>query len=226
MEKKEKIEEKEAEKKVKEKEKIIKKKNILVIVAHPDDETIWMGGTLLKIKTKNDIKHNVNLTIISLCRKNDRDRAPKFSKVCSMLGVVEYHMSDLDDCEEGYYKEITSQAIIERIFEFTKLNGKKYDRVYTHGENGEYRHIRHMQVHKAVCEMLDKKLLLAKQVFFFSYEKIGQDCIVNKNADKLIKLEKPYLKMKKMLIEDVYGFARGGFEEKSCGDVEGFDVLK
>jgi LmbE family N-acetylglucosaminyl deacetylase len=198
------------------------KKQILVIVAHPDDETIWMGGILLKMKEKS----NTYLTIISLCRKNDTDRAPKFAKVCEMLGASEYYMSDLDDTEEGHFKEITTQDIVERIFGFTKFNGKKYDMVYTHGANGEYGHIRHIEVHRAVCEMLDKKLLLAKDIFFFSYQKSNEDCIVNKNADKLIKLEKPYFKMKKQLIEEIYGFQKGGFEEKSCGNVEGFDIKK
>ena len=55
------------------------KKRVLVVVAHPDDETIWMGGTLLKNL------NNWNLTILSLCRKYDKDRAPKFKKVCKIL---------------------------------------------------------------------------------------------------------------------------------------------
>ena len=52
-----------------------KKKEALCIVAHPDDETIWVGGTILKNK-------DFNWTILSLCRKNDLGRAPKFRKVC------------------------------------------------------------------------------------------------------------------------------------------------
>ena len=39
-------------------------KEALVIVAHPDDETIWMGGTILKNK-------NWKWTILSLCRASD-----------------------------------------------------------------------------------------------------------------------------------------------------------
>ncbi|MCX6750144.1 MAG: PIG-L family deacetylase [Candidatus Pacearchaeota archaeon] len=195
----------------------MEKKEILVIVAHPDDETIWMGGTLLKSKD--------NKTILSLCRKNDKDRAPKFRKVCRLL-KAKTHISDLNDAEEGYYKDISAQDIIKRILKIAK--NKKYDFLYTHGENGEYRHIRHMEIHKAVNEMLQKKLLSAKEVFFFSYLRGENEkfCNINPNADKLIRLEKPYFKMKKKLIKEVYGFQKGGFEEKSCGDVEGFDIRK
>ena len=46
----------------------------LVIVAHPDDETIWLGGTMAKFP-------QVSWTILSLCRASDKDRAPKFKRV-------------------------------------------------------------------------------------------------------------------------------------------------
>jgi len=74
--------------------------------------------------------------------------------------------------------------------------------------------------------MLDKKLLLAKQVFFFSYLKTKENSNINSNADKLIKLENPYFKMKKQLIKEVYGFNEGSFEYESARDVEAFDIKK
>jgi LmbE family N-acetylglucosaminyl deacetylase len=196
------------------------KKEVLVIVAHPDDETIWLGGTLLK--------DNSNKTIICLCRKKDEDRYPKFKKVCKILKSKGY-ISDLDDSEKGYYKKISKKEIINRILKITK--NKKYDTLYTHGKNGEYGHIRHIEVYNSVNEMLNKKLLYAKDVFYFSYikkvnKKKIKSCNINSSADKLIRLEKPYFKMKKKLIQEVYGFKKGSFEEKSCRDREALDIKK
>ena len=44
-----------------------------VITAHPDDETLWAGGTIL-------LHPDASWTIITICRKSDSDRAPKFFK--------------------------------------------------------------------------------------------------------------------------------------------------
>jgi hydroxymethylpyrimidine pyrophosphatase-like HAD family hydrolase len=197
----------------------MKKKEILVIVAHPDDETIWMGGTLLKSKFKK--------TVICLCRKNDKDRFPKFQKACKILNAKGY-ISDLDDFEKGYFKKISSQDIIKRILKFAKE--KKYDYLFTHGKNGEYEHIRHKEIHNAVKEMLNKKILSVKKVFFFSYlpkkNNFQGYAKYNSSADKLIKLNFNELMMKKNIIKNIYCYSEGGFEEKSSDKIEAFDSLK
>ena len=165
-------------------------KRILVIVAHPDDETIWMGGTLIKNK-------KWQVQIISLCRGEDKDRAPKFYKVCKFLRAKGY-MFDVEDEELG---NIETKEITDKITEVSK--NEQYDCVFTHGKNGEYGHKRHIDVNKAVIQMIKERQLNTKNIFFFSYRKEGALCKPNLSADKIIKLDENILNMKRELIKEV-----------------------
>jgi LmbE family N-acetylglucosaminyl deacetylase len=189
------------------------KKKILVIVAHPDDETIWMGGTLLKNREK------WNVTIISLCRKYDKDRAPKFRKVCRIFKAMNF-MSDLDD------EDLSAISLKEVTTRIKRYSEKKYDKIFTHGKNGEYGHIRHKDVHNAVNEMLKKKSLLSKELCYFSYTKKGKYSYTKKNSDRFIYLDKDLLKKKKMLIREMYGFTKNSFEDICCRAEEAFNITK
>ena len=64
----------------------------VIIVAHPDDETIWAGGLVLS-------HPDWDWTVLSLCRADDTNRCPKFYVVCKILranGII----CDLDDSPE------------------------------------------------------------------------------------------------------------------------------
>ena len=186
----------------------------LVVVAHPDDETIWMGGYILQNK-------EFDWEIISLCRKDDSDRNPKFKKVCRELNASCY-MNDLDD---ETMEDLDSEQVIDKIKE--ALKAEDYDCIFTHGKNGEYGHKRHIDVHNAVNKMIKEDELRCKKIFYFAYlgENLpGKNCYIDKNASKFIKLPMEIYEKKIHLIKDIYGFASDSFEVKSAGEVESFNT--
>ena len=189
------------------------KKKVLVVVAHPDDELLWMGGTLLKNKDDWDT------TIISLCRTDDKDRSPKFQKVCKEYNAKCF-MSDLEDKQ---LDDVSTEEVIARIKEFAE---RDYDYIFTHGANGEYGHKRHKDVNRAVVAMLRAKELRAKKIFFFDYEKRGNIAVAREKSDKFIKVNINLLNKKKDLIVNVYGYPLNSFEERCCRAEESFKIEK
>src|SRR5580698_7269514 len=103
-----------------------KKKKVAVIVAHPDDETLWAGGTILD----NPLW---DCFIACLCRKNDPDRAPKFTRVLEILGA-KGKMGDLDDGPEQ--KPLAENEVEDALLELLPVTN--FDLIITHSINGEY----------------------------------------------------------------------------------------
>lgn len=172
-----------------------------------------MGGMILKNKEK------WNTSIISLCRRDDPDRAPKFKKVCTLL-KAKGSISDLEDEE---LKEVEMEEVCTRITTFAE---KEYDYIFTHGDNGEYGHKRHLDVNRAVNKMMKEKLISGKYLITFSYEKKDGFCYAKQNSDKFIILNKLETDLKKKLIRNLYGFSAGSFEDVCCTDREAFTIKK
>lgn len=195
-------------------------RDALIIVAHPDDETIWMGGTILK-------NSQWNWTIISLCRKNDSDRMPKFLEVCKFYNANAI-ISDLDDEK---LEPLSVGKIVEKIKELVPK--KKYDYIFTHGRNGEYGHLRHKEVHEAVKEMIENNDLECEKTYYFSYKK-GEKSTPgipelkipepDENSDLVTSLNNHQYLNKLKLIKDFYGFKNNDFETLSCGRCEAFSI--
>ncbi len=193
-------------------------RSALVVVAHPDDETIWMGGTIMK-------QRGIDWTIFSLCRGSDPDRNPKFLKVCAYLGA-KCLIADLED--EGIMGVSESVPIIEQIIA-TEVGPSKYDLIFTHGANGEYGHPRHKGVHQAVRNLFKKRKLKADQLLFFNYRKKAKEkispLIMNEGSDLIVELTARGFARKKKIMSNLYGFDPNGIDASYCTNPEAFKLF-
>ena len=129
----------------------MKKKKIL-IVAHPDDETLFFSGPL--ITYQKDL-HVVLVTDGNADNKG-QERIKQFQCVMKDFGIDSFEMYLLRDLYDVplCIKELSSK--IKNTFEFYCENKAE---VFTHGPFGEYGHPHHIQVSFAVhkfCHNINK----------------------------------------------------------------------
>ena len=155
-----------------------------------------------------------------MCRKHDKDRAPKFKKVCAYYNAKSI-ISDLEDDDIMNIKQSIPE-IEERILK--EIKRKSFTYIFTHGYNGEYGHEGHIGVHRAVKRLVGDRILKCGKLFFFAYKLNSKKRIVNqiKGLDLVFSLKKNILKEKKDIIKNLYGFSKNSFENISCLQKETF----
>jgi LmbE family N-acetylglucosaminyl deacetylase len=178
-------------------------KTVAIIVAHPDDETLWAGGTILN-------HPNWHCFILSLCRASDKNRVPKFYNALKIL-EAEGNMADLDD--GPLQKPLDSNLVTGAIME--GLPSYSYDLIISHDPKGEYtRHLRHEEVGEAVIRLWSSEMISANELWTFAYEDGGKKY--------LPKLSQPVWEKKYNLITKTYGFDKDSFEAQTTPRAESF----
>jgi len=188
-------------------------KTVAIIVAHPDDETLWAGGTI--------IGHpSWKCFIVCLCRQSDAERAAKFYEALKILksdGI----MGDMDDGPDQ--KPLNENEVQQLILEL--LPPVHYDLVVSHNPSGEYtRHIRHEEVSKAVINLWHSGKISAGELRTFAYEDNNKAYFPrpDRNAPVYQILTKSNWLKKYSLITETYGFEKTSWEAQTTPKAEAF----
>ena len=190
-----------------------KTKSVAVVVAHPDDETLWAGGTILS-------QPSWRCFIATLCRGNDGDRAPKFARAVKALGAKGI-MGNLDDGPEQF--PLAESEVREAILRL--LPARQFDLLISHSPAGEYtRHRRHEEIGKAVITLWHEGKLATEELWIFAYEDGGRQYRPKpiKKAPLSYALPETIWQKKYEIITEVYGFPKDGFEAETTPRAEAF----
>lgn len=192
-------------------------KTCALIVAHPDDETLWAGGTILTHPTWNWL-------VVCLCRKSDRNRAPRFYEALSQLNA-EGVMGDLDDGPEQ--RPMKPEEVEEAIL--TLLPHNSFDLIITHNTEGEYtRHLRHEETGKAVINLWETGRISTKNMWLFAYEDCNGRYLPKpiQSANIYRPLSDKTWKDKLRIITEIYGFGSDSWETLTTPSAEAFWQFK
>ena len=186
---------------------------VAVIVAHPDDETLWAGGLLLSHPEWSPF-------VLTLCRGEDPDRAPRFVKALERLGA-KGAMGKLDDGPDQF--PLSSEHVEETILSL--LPRLEFDILLTHAPQGEYTwHRRHGEVSRAVQELWRDGRLHGRALWQFAYEDGGGTYTPRpqKHATFQLALSDAVWNQKLGIITTIYGFSEDSWEARAAGRTEAF----
>ncbi len=188
-------------------------KTVALIVAHPDDETLWAGGTIL-------CHPSWQWFIVCLCRGSDKERAPRFYEALQVL-KSEGIMGDLDDGPEQ--KPLDEKEVERAILDL--LPSKHFDLIISHNPSGEYtRHARHAETSKAVIKLWHAFKISANELWTFAYEDGGKKYYPRpiETAPICRILTKRIWLRKYSIITETYGFEKSSFEAGTTPRAESF----
>lgn len=188
-------------------------KKAAVIVAHPDDEVLWAGGTILS-------RPQWQWEIYALCRASDPDRALRFLRTLRKL-EADGAIGDLDDGPDQPPLDLS----VVRTAIVSLLPHRRFNLVLTHGPRGEYtRHRRHEETCRAVVQLWSGGLIETEEVWMFAYEdgEGEQLPVALRQADRYEPLPTQVWERKHCLITEYYGFAPESWEAQAAPRAEAF----
>ncbi len=187
--------------------------SVIVIVAHPDDETLWAGGTIL-------MHPEWEWFVLCLSRGSDKDRAPRFFEALKAYGARGV-MGDMNDGPNQIpLSELEVECAILQLFPL-----KHFDLIISHNPTGEYtKHLRHEEISKAVITLWEMGKIEANQLWTFAYEDGGKQYLPQpiKTASLYCELPKEIWEKKHNILTHEFGFDMNSWEAKTAPVAESF----
>lgn len=112
--------------------------NKLMIVAHPDDESIFGGGALIS---------ETGWKVICITNGNDKIRSREFHRAMNFVGAS-YEIWDYPDEYEGTFDDDRIIEDLER-----KIESGHFQCIVTHNLHGEYGHSQHKALSRILHDM-------------------------------------------------------------------------
>lgn len=167
----------------------------LMIVAHPDDETLWGGANLFK-----DRYFVVCLTNgFNLKRANDFKKLLKFT---NNSGII----LNYPDLQDNNIRDDWSGVRTGILKDISKLlNYQYWDKIVTHGPDGTTGHIHHKKTCKYVTEIV-KKYNEYNNLYYFGkfYNKKNLPKYLPRISDKELSYKKKEINLYQSVIKIVY----------------------
>lgn len=195
----------------------LNKKKIAIIVAHPDDEILWAGGTILN-------HPDCSWFIVCLCRGDDPDRSKKFYETLKILNA-DGIMGTLDDSPE---LAIINPFVLQQTI-LNLLPSLSYDLIITHNENGEYStHIRHNEISTAVILLWNSYRIISTKLWTFAYEDGCKRYLPRPtlHASHIEVLSNEVWEKKYRIMTETYGYETYSWEAKTTPKVEAYWNIK
>jgi LmbE family N-acetylglucosaminyl deacetylase len=129
----------------------------LIIAAHPDDESLFMGGTIAEFKRWRWVV----LCVTDCDRRYNKQRRAELIKACR---IYKKNGSDVTPFMLNLQKQkgrLVKTMVMAKIWDFIGTFGP-FDIIFTHNSKGDYGHKTHKTIHEAVRE------LKLKNVYNFS----------------------------------------------------------
>ena len=190
---------------------------VAVIVAHPDDETLWAGGLLLSHPEWNTF-------ILTLNHRTDPDRGPRFHRALDRYGAK----GDMGDLRDGGREDALPEGLVEKTI-LQLLPAHDFDLILTHSPKGEYtEHLMHDEVSDAVSKLFADGRLDARELWQFAYNDENGASLPHaaRHASWRLELPESLWLAKLKIITGIYGFGPDAWETRTTPRVEGFQPVK